>query len=76
MENPATTNQPREPLATLPIPGISTRTSMTTADREPGERQAAHQLHRHPQRDVEREQADDRPQHLLAEDAHGEPSSS
>src|SRR6478736_2510870 len=28
MENPANTNQPREPLASLPIPGMSTRTSM------------------------------------------------
>ena len=29
MENPAKTNQPREPLATLPIPGISTRINNT-----------------------------------------------
>ena len=33
IEKPATTNQPREPLASLPIPGTSTRTSkmMVTA---------------------------------------------
>ena len=35
MENPATTNHPREPLASLPIPGISTRTSMTTVSANP-----------------------------------------
>ena len=35
MENPAITNQPREPLASLPIPGISTRTSMTMVSANP-----------------------------------------
>ena len=44
MENPAITNQPREPLASLPIPGTSTRTSKTMVEREAGERQAAHQF--------------------------------
>ena len=36
MENPATTNQPREPLASLPIPGISTRISSTIVNAKPG----------------------------------------
>ena len=35
MDSPATTNQPRDPLATLPIPGISTRTSSTTVSAKP-----------------------------------------
>ena len=37
-------------------------------DREAGEREAAHGLHAHPHRGVEREQADQRPDQLLAED--------
>ena len=35
MEKPATTNQPREPLATLPIPGINTRTNRMTVTAKP-----------------------------------------
>jgi hypothetical protein len=35
---------------------------------EAGESQAAHQLDSHPQRDIERDQPDDRPQHLAGED--------
>ncbi len=35
MENPAITNQPRDPLASLPIPGTSTRTSMTMVSANP-----------------------------------------
>ncbi len=35
IEKPATTNQPREPLASLPIPGISTSTSMAMVAAKP-----------------------------------------
>ncbi len=35
MDHPATTNQPRDPLATLPIPGISTRISSTMERAKP-----------------------------------------
>ena len=35
IEKPAMTNQPREPLATLPIPGMSTRTSRTIETANP-----------------------------------------
>jgi hypothetical protein len=36
IENPPNTNHPREPLATLPIPGTSTSTSSTTLIAKPG----------------------------------------
>ena len=36
MENPPKTNQPREPLATLPIPGTSTSTSRTMVNAKAG----------------------------------------
>ena len=68
MDNPATTNQPRDPLASLPIPGISTRTSSTMVIAKAVNAQAAHGLHAHPHRGVEREKADQRPDQLLAED--------
>ncbi len=36
MENPATTNQPRDPLATVPMPGgINTNTSSTIVTANP-----------------------------------------
>ncbi|CFA91904.1 Uncharacterised protein [Mycobacterium tuberculosis] len=35
IEKPATTNQPREPLASLPIPGTSTSTSITMVIAKP-----------------------------------------
>jgi hypothetical protein len=35
IDSPATTNQPREPLASLPIPGISTSTSSTMVIAKP-----------------------------------------
>ena len=68
MESPATTNQPRDPLASLPIPGIEHQHEQHDADREAGEREAAHGLHAHAHRRVEREEADQRPDQLLAED--------
>ena len=36
IEKPATTNQPRDPLDSLPIPGMSTRTSMTMVSANAG----------------------------------------
>ena len=36
MDNPATTNQPRDPLASLPIPGINTRISITIVSAKAG----------------------------------------
>ena len=35
IDSPAMTNQPREPLASLPIPGINTRTSSTMLTAKP-----------------------------------------
>ena len=35
MENPATTNQPREPFAIFPIPGTKTRMSRTMLKANP-----------------------------------------
>jgi len=35
IENPDTTNQPRDPWASLPIPGMSTSTSMTMVSAKP-----------------------------------------
>ena len=76
MENPATTNQPREPLASLPIPGMSTRTSSTMVTAKPGNARPRIGPHRHAQRHVEANRPTQRPSTCLAKIAHGEPSSS
>ena len=68
MERPATTNQPRDPLASVPIPGNQHQDQQDDREREARERQPPHQSHPHPHRRIERDQADHRPQHLPGED--------
>ena len=74
MDKPPNTNQPRVPLATRPIPGISTRTSIPMVTANTGK--AIRRMKRTGNRSANQQAKSPRPAHITwrVKIVHGEPS--